>query len=210
MTNETMGRLRARLAEVYDIQKANSVLGWDQHTYMPPGGAGARAEQMATLSRLSHERFVDDAVGAMLEELTPYASSLPFDDDDASLIRVTKRDWDKKRRIPPELIAEKAKAVALAYEAWQKARTADDYSMFAPHLERVIDVTGRVAEALGYEDRKYDALLDLYETDAKTADVEAVFGALKGELVPLVQAIAEKGDVVDDMMMRLGYDEDTQ
>ena len=80
--------LKARLLEVNDLNSAGAVLGWDQTTYMPPGGAAARGRQMATLGRLAQEKFIDPAVGKLLDELQPYAESLPYDSDEASLIRV--------------------------------------------------------------------------------------------------------------------------
>ena len=207
MSDETLRRLKTRLAEVADVQRAASVLSWDQHTYMPPGGAAARAEQLATLSRIAHERFVDDEVGAMLGALAPWAAERPYDDDDASLVRVTKRDWDRERRIPAELVAERSRTTAIAFQAWQKARAANDYASFRPHLEKVVDLSRRLADALGWVDRPYDALLDLYERDMKTAEVTEVFARLQAELVPLVQAIAERAGAVDDSVLHLDYDE---
>ena len=84
----------------------SAVLSWDQTTYMPPGGAPARAQQMATLGRLSHEKFIDPAVGKLLDELQPYAESLPYESDDASLIRITQRDYDQATKIPADVMAE--------------------------------------------------------------------------------------------------------
>ena len=100
---EKLNDLKKRLAEISDINNAAAILGWDQQTYMPPGGAEARARQLATLSHIAHEKFIDDAIGHLLEELQAYAKSLPYDSDDASLIRVTKRDYDKARRVPSTL-----------------------------------------------------------------------------------------------------------
>jgi carboxypeptidase Taq len=91
MTHPKLQQLKVRLAEIDDLESAASVLHWDQATYMPPGGAAARARQMATLQRLAHERFTDPAIGRLLDELRPYEEGLPADSDDASLIRVTRR-----------------------------------------------------------------------------------------------------------------------
>src|SRR5437867_10266946 len=97
-------KLRDRLAEVCDLRGAASVLGWDQQTYMPPGGASARAEQLATLERLSHEMFISAEMGELLEGAVAEVSGLAHDSDEASLVRVTRRDYDKARKIPPALI----------------------------------------------------------------------------------------------------------
>jgi len=97
--------LKTRLREVSDLNSAGDVLYWDQATYMPPGGAEARGRQIALLARTAQEKFIDPAVGKLLDDLQPLAESLPFDSDDASLIRVTRREYEKAVRIPPDFLA---------------------------------------------------------------------------------------------------------
>src|SRR5262245_25242562 len=95
--------LKDRLAEIADVGKAAAVLGWDQRVTMPSGGGEARAEALATLGRIAHERFVDAETGRLLDAGAPIEEEQPFDSDDASLVRVTRRDWEKARRVPAEL-----------------------------------------------------------------------------------------------------------
>ena len=97
-----LDELRVRLAEGADLRRAAGVLGWDQRVTMPPRGTDARAEQLATLGRIAHERFVDDEVGRLLDAGEPLVESLPYDSDDRSLVRVTRRDWEKARRVPTD------------------------------------------------------------------------------------------------------------
>ena len=104
--------LRERLAEVSDLRRATAVLFWDQRVNMPPLGGPARAEAVATLGRIAHDRFVDDEIGSLLERLRPLEESLEYDSDEASLIRVTRGDWDKERRVPSELRTEMLKAAS--------------------------------------------------------------------------------------------------
>src|SRR5829696_5850433 len=104
MTNPTFERLRARLAEIHDLRSATALLYWDQQTIMPPAGAAGRAEQIATLSRMTHELFVADETGALLEELRGYEESLDPDSFEASLVRVTRRDYEKSVRVPDGLL----------------------------------------------------------------------------------------------------------
>src|SRR5512145_2467948 len=94
--------LKTRLLEIDNLNAAVAVLSWDQATYMPPGGAEARGRQMATLSRLAHEQFTAAETGRLLDDLRPYEESLPFDSDDASLIRVTRRDYERLVKVPAE------------------------------------------------------------------------------------------------------------
>ena len=203
-------RLREILGEVSDLNRAAAVLMWDQETYMAPGGIQARAEQLSALRRLSHIRLTSDEVGRLTDELEAEVAALPFDSDEASLVRVTRRDYDKARKLPPELVAEIATASSTGRAVWQKARHDDDFKLFAPYLERNIELSRRVADALGYEKRPYDALLDRTEPGLKTEQLEAIFDELKTAIVPLVANIARHADAVDDSILRRGFDPDRQ
>src|SRR5712692_9325144 len=119
---DPLRRLKAILAEVTDIHRAAAVLDWDQETYMPRGGVHNRAEQLSTLSEVAHRRFTADEVGLLLDDAQAASAKLPFDSDDASLVRVTRRDYDHARKLPPELVAEIAHASASGRPHWQKAR----------------------------------------------------------------------------------------
>ena len=116
---------------------------------MPPQGASARAEASATLAGLAHERFVADEIGRLLDKVTPLEAELDYDSDDASLIRVTRRDWEKARRVPAELAAAWIREGALAHSAWLEAREANDFAVFLPAFQRVHDVALRWAELHG-------------------------------------------------------------
>jgi len=198
---ERYARLRERLARIADVQAAQAVLSWDQETYMPAGGGEARAHQLATLGRIGHEMLTDDEIGTLLEGAAAEVSGLDPDSDEARIVLVTRRDRDKAVRVPASLVGSLARATALAQQAWAKARAQDDFASFRPHLERVLELTLQKAEALGYEESPYDALLDEYEPDMKASEVSAVFTHLHGELVPLVEAIAGR-PAPDDTCLR--------
>ena len=103
--NKMLEELKIRLLEIGDLNAASGLLVWDQTTYMPQGGGPARGRQIATLAKLAQEKFVDPEIGKLLDGLQPYEESLPFEDDDASLIRVTRRDYERATRLPPEFVA---------------------------------------------------------------------------------------------------------
>src|SRR5574337_1251945 len=130
--------LKTRLAEIHDLNKIGWVLGWDQRTMMPPKGAAVRAEQLATLQRVAHEKFTSDEIGRLLEDLRPYEESLPYDSDEAGLIRVTRYDYEKARRIPAALRAEIARTASLANPVWIEARKKSDFGLFLPHLQKTV------------------------------------------------------------------------
>jgi carboxypeptidase Taq len=208
--SEKLDQLKTILAEVTDLNRASSVLEWDQETYMPPGGVTSRSEQFSTLHRLAHARFTADDVGQLLLELEDETAALPFDSTEASLVRVTRRDYDKDRRVPSELVSEIARAGSAAYPVWQKARRDADFKLFAPVLEKNLELNRRLADALGYEDRPYDALLGYYEPGMTTDELESIFAELKKAIVPLVADIARNADSVDDRVLYRGFDPDLQ
>ena len=168
---ERFGELRRRLGEIEDLRAAFGLLYWDQTVMMPPAGGPVRAEQLTTLERISHDRFVSDEIGGLLEELRPYEESLPYDSDEASVIRVTRRDWEKARRVPTELAAELAKLSSEAQEVWAKARQDDDYKAFRPYLDRTLELRRRYVACFEPYDDPYDPLLDDHEPGMKTAEV---------------------------------------
>lgn len=192
-----MQELKARLATIADLRAAYALMSWDQDTYMPPMGAPSRARQMSTLSRLAHDHFTDDATGKLLEELEPWAAEQPYDSMAAALLRNLRRDYDREIKVPSEFVARSSEARALASSIWPKAKDANDFALFQPHLEKIFDLTGEYAGYVGYTDHIYDALLDDYEPGMKAAQVEAIFTPLREETVKLVQAVRESNQTVD-------------
>src|SRR5581483_10739656 len=127
VSDERYVELKGRLAELWDLVKLAYLAGWDQQTMMPAGGAAVRAEQRATMSKLMHDRLVAEDLGELLEELRPYEESLDFDSDEASLIRVARRDRDKELKVPAELREEQSRASAEAFQVWVEARSKSDF-----------------------------------------------------------------------------------
>jgi carboxypeptidase Taq len=196
--NATYATLQARLAQVSDLARVARLLFWDQQTMMPPGGSEIRAHHLATLHRTAHELFVADETGRLLDEVTEYEESLDPESDEASLIRVARRDYDKARRVPTELRAELAMAASHGLRAWAEAKEASDFGRFLPALERTLELKRRYIECFDGADEPYDILLDDYERGMKTAQVRAIFDRLKTEQIPLLAEIVRRnGDSGD-------------
>jgi carboxypeptidase Taq len=184
--------LKQRLLEISDLDAAGSVLNWDHATYMPKGGAAARARQGALLSRLRHERAVDPALGKLLDDLLPYAESLPFDSDEASLIRVARRDFEKARKLPAGYVARASALGSASYDAWTRARPANDFAAMRPYLEKSIDLAHEYADYFAPYEHVADPLIDNAEEGMTAAMVTRLFARLKGQLVPIVHAIGDQ------------------
>lgn len=183
--------LETRLAEISDLSKAAGVLGWDQRVSMPPLGTDARADQLATLGRLIHEKFTAAEVGRLLDRLAPLEQSQPYDSYEASLVRVTRREWEKQRRVPAALEEEMTRAAASGHHAWVEARRNQDFASFLPYLERNVELKRRYVECFEWSDSPYTPLLDDYEPGMLTSEVRDVFAVLRPALTELVNAAPE-------------------
>jgi carboxypeptidase Taq len=181
-----LSELKRLLGEIVDLERAEYVLRWDMEVWMPPRGESSRSIQLATLAAVIHERWTDDRIGELLDELAPHAASLPADHDDACLLRMTRRLWEQKRRVPAALASEIAKVKVEAYQAWVKAREDDDFPLFEPWLERTIDLRREWVECFAPYDDPYDVVLDEWEEGVRTEEVREVFAALQSELTALV------------------------
>ena len=182
-----LDHLRARLAELADLGSLGSLAGWDQRVMMPPAAGPARAHQLATLERVMHERSSGDEWGAWLDEL----DGAELGELDRDLVRLARRDWDRRRRVPGDLAAELAQASAEGQDVWQRARAANDFAAFAPALARNVQLARAYAgcfDAAG----PYDALLSDYDFGLTSARVKEVFDRLAAELPPLVAEAAAR------------------
>jgi carboxypeptidase Taq len=203
---DKLNELKSILAEVSDLSKAAAVLSWDQQTYMPRAGAEARGNQMGTLGKIAHEKFTTDRVGKLLDELK---EAYHPESDEFALIKVTRRDYEKRTRVPSEFVAEQAQVSAQAHEGWMEARTKSDFSIFQPHLAKVLGLTRRYIDFFPKADHPYDTLLDDYEPGMKTAEVQGIFAELRKKQVRLIQSVAEQKQV-DDSFLHLRYSEAKQ
>ena len=204
-----LDQLKARLGEIHDLRRANALLGWDQQAFMPSGGSHARAEQSATLGKIAHEMFTADETGRLIDAAASETNGLDPDSDDARLISVTRRDYHKNRKVPADLVAEIARVTGQAVDVWTQARAQSDWKPFEPYLQKIVDLNRKLADVLGYVEKPYDALLDQFEPDMKTSEVQAVFDAIKPEIIGLVKQIAAKGGVSDEVLHR-DFDEQAQ
>ncbi len=206
---ERLADLKGRLQEIADLGAAAGVLYWDQATYMPPGAAEARGRQGAILSRLEHERAVDPALGRLLDSLARDAGSLPADGDDASLIRVARRDFEKAIRLPADFVERSSEIGSASYVAWAKARPANDFAAVQPFLERNLELSREYAGYYAPWQRITDPMIDDCDAGMTTQSVQAIFAALRRQLVPIVQAICDQA-AADDGCLRGAFKEAEQ
>lgn len=206
---EKLNQFKEKMGTVWDLSMAASLLGWDQQTYMPPNGAEERGEQMATLVQLTHEMSTSEEVGKALEELVPYGKTLDPDSDEARLIKESKKYYDKSTRVPADKVAEYARVTTIAQGAWVQARKESNFSIFQPHLEKIVELRREYASYFAPYDHVYDPLLDDFEPGLKTAEVQAIFTRLRPQQVELIKQIAARPQV-EDSFLHLKYEDQKQ
>jgi carboxypeptidase Taq len=178
-----------RVKEAALVSSCGAVLGWDERTYMPRQGSAFRGEQMALLARLAHETLTAPQIGEDLAAIEGSPLVADVESDSAANVREIRRIYDRAVKLPKELVEELARTTTQAQGVWQEARQANDFPKFRPWLEKIVALKRHEAQAVGYQDHPYDALLDEYEPGATTKAIRQVFAALAAELVPLIEAI---------------------
>ena len=204
-----LSQLKSIINKYSDLVAVIGLLNWDLETHMPPGGSNGRGHQNATITRLAHETLTSDQVGQLLEQLLPYAREIDPDSDDARLILVTNRLYEKRSRVPSSLMAEIAKTASDSHYVWIKARQDSDFASFQPCLEDLIGLKRQYAEYFKPYDHIYDPLLDDYEPGMLTADVQEIFSSLRPQQVELLSEISAKSQV-DDSFLHQHFAEDAQ
>jgi carboxypeptidase Taq len=204
-----MGKLFELVAELTDLTHIMAVLGWDQQVLMPSSGAEERGMQLAALGKIVHEKFVTDEVGQLIADLEAEVGDLYAETDAARSVKVSKKTYEKQAKVPLPLLMENIQATTMAHQAWVKAKAASDFSIFQPHLVKIVDLRKQYADLFKPYDHIYDPLLDDFEPGMKTAEVKEIFEKLRPQQVALLQEIAEK-EPPDNSFIKQHYQEEYQ
>jgi len=206
---ENIKLLKEKLAELADLHAASAVLGWDQLVNMPNGAAVDRGEQIATIEKIQHIKSTSDELGQLLDDLAEYAKGLDPDSDDVRLVKVARRNFDKQAKVPTEYVTEIARESTVAQSVWEKAKSASDFAMFQPNLERLVELKRQYADYFKPWDHVYDPLLDDFEPGMKTSEVQEIFNTIRPKQVELIKAISEK-EKFDRSFLYLDFPEKKQ
>lgn len=212
-TLATLEPLTTRLLEIRRIQSAAAVLSWDQETYMPAGGGAARAEQIATLEGLAHQRLVSTELETLLTEWIDPATGQAadsWDEPSRSLLRETWRDFSRAKKLPSDFVIRLSRECSLAQQAWVTAREESRFSKFLPSLKIILGLKRDEARYLGYRNSPYDALLDTYEPGATIAQLAPLFTQLRERLVPLLRRVQASHVTIDDRCLHQSFEQSKQ
>jgi carboxypeptidase Taq len=209
-TKVLLDELYGKIREVALLRSCESLLDWDERTYMPRNASEHRGNQMAVLAGIAHEKFVSPQVGELLGRLLSDGVDPAADTLDAANVREIKRVYDKAVKLPKELVEELSRTIILSQGAWQEARAKSDFAAFRPWMEKVVALKRRVADAIGYAAAPYDAMLDDFEPGATTETITRVFSGLRNDLVRLIAAIKDSGRGPDRSITERNYPVDRQ
>jgi carboxypeptidase Taq len=196
-----------------DIEALAALKGlalWDQNTMLPEGAGAIRATQLAAIEGVLHERQTNPRLGTLLSALKDVVQESTFTDADRGLVRAALRSYERSTKLPRELVEEIARVEAGSFEAWRLAREKRDFSIFAPWLMRIIALQREVADRFGYNETRYDALLDIYEPGLTTSRVDALFPSVREVCTKLLQRIQVSGTTVDDTCLQGVYSVEQQ
>ncbi|RKX26792.1 MAG: carboxypeptidase M32 [Candidatus Zixiibacteriota bacterium] len=207
---EAYDELTKQCKEISLLGSVTAVLGWEERTYMPRGGADLRAQQLSMLAGMIHERFTDPKIGDLISAVENTDVVKVEDSIEAANIRELRHQYDKETKLPKSLVEELAKTTTLAQGKWAEARKQNDFKAFLPLLEKVIDLTIQSAECYGYEGEPYNALLDNYEPGATVEEIAGVFKPLREDLVKLLAKIQGTSKKPDVSIIEREYDPELQ
>ncbi len=198
-----------RMGEINDLLCASSLLTWDSRTMMPAGAVEIRGKQVATLTMLARRLLLSSETTRLLDAAERAAGQLKQDAPERRAIEQTRAAIALHRRIPAALVEERTELRATSQAAWTEARATSRFDIFAPYLTRMVDLARQLADAIGWQDHPYNALLGLFEPGETVATLEPLFAQLRATLVPLLQAIAGRPEPPSAFLHR-AYPEEQQ
>jgi carboxypeptidase Taq len=202
MNPDALSALNERIAVVNDVLNATSVLTWDSRTMMPPGGAETRGQQIATLTRLARDLLLAPETEAALDAAERGVESLPEDAPERRMVAQTRAAFAHHSRIPASLIQERAALRTVAQSAWIEARAKSDFALFAPYLEKTVALSRAYADAIGWEEHPYDALVSIYEPGETASSLRQLFTGLRIGLKFILDQARAKPAPRSDFLVR--------
>ena len=207
--SEKLDKLKETLAKLNRLKLVNELLYWDMRTIMPDGGFEGHADATEHYETEAFRINTSDELYELLQGLSEKDEWDQLDDDWKFIVKTMREDQERSRRIPEELFSRIVAAQTESERAWEEAKEASDYSIFAPHLAKLIELTKEVKALTHPEMEIYDALLDDYEKGMDSATIDRIFTELKEGLVPLVHDILAAEQPDDSKFIRK-YDIDAQ
>jgi len=204
--DERIAALLELVEKIDDLKSLSSLGEWDQNTQLPDGAGQTRGNQMATIQGVMHDYSTNPRLGQLLDGLQERVKGGEYTDADRGLVHQCRRLYDQATKLPRTLVEEMARTTANSFEAWRRARERNDFASFAPWLARTVELQREVADHFGYEETRYDALLDLYEPGMTVSKLDKLFAPVREVSAALLKRIQQSGNTVDDSCLAGDFD----
>ncbi len=198
----SIAALNECVAAVNDVLNATSVLTWDSRTMMPPGGAETRGQQIATLTRVARDLLLSSETEAALDAAEQAVEGLPDDAPERRIVAQTRHAFEHHRRVPASLIQERAALRTVAQAAWIEGRAKSDFSIFAPHLAKTVELSRAYADCIGWSEHPYDAMVSIYEPGETASSLKRLFATLRSGMQPILDAARSRTAPRSDFLFR--------
>ena len=188
------------LKKLADVEHSIAILSWDKEVNLPAKSVQIRSQQVATLSGIAHEIFTNPDFGTLLESLNASKDQLSFKEQ--RNVQTSLKDYNKLKKLNQEFVIRRSKVTSATYHAWLKARQKNDFGLFKGALKEMVSIKREETELLGYEEHPYDALIDTFEPETKTRQLDALFKDVKEQMVEFVKQLRERPQVDDSFLFK--------
>lgn len=192
---DKLQKFKEKMQEIADYAAVIALLDWDQQVNMPPKGAEGRGQVLSRMYETAHNLSVSDEAVRLLEQAEADVKGMDPDSNDARMVKISREQMDRELKVPASWVSEFAMTTAVAHTVWEEAKANNDFPLFQPYLEKIIDLRRQYAEFFKPYDNLYDPLLHGFETGLNTKDVVDIFAVLRPRQVELIRQIAEKPQV---------------
>lgn len=190
--SETLKQFKEYLQKLEYYGQSLSQLYWDMQTQMPPKGIDYKVDTIAYLSTEQFQMVTSKEYGDLLEALSAPEEFEQLDEAMQITVKRRKKSFEEDKKIPADFYEKMVRDGALSEKAWQEAKVKSDYSIFCPHLQKVIDNRKQLLAYTNPGEDPYEVMLDATEEGMDSKTIDRIFAELKAGLVPLIQKIAEK------------------
>lgn len=206
--NEKLLELKDYIKNIDHLEQAMALIYWDMRTTAPKKALDDRGELLAYLSAEAYKLKTSDDARRLIEYFEPFINDLEL--IDKAMVRNFKKEYDEVKKIPQDRFKEFVLVAAKSEAAWEEAKEKNDYEIFKPHLKKVIDFKKEFIEYKGYNENKYNALLDDYEEGITVKKLDKVFSELRDAIVDILNKIKASNIKITTEFMRDSYSKEAQ
>lgn len=203
-------QLKEKLLELCHISSTLAILDWDQRVYMPPKGSALRAESIANLAGILHEKFISREFADLLKKAKVLMDAEKLNDDEVCVVKEIWREFERQMKLPTKFVKELTQICSEAHNIWIRARERSNFRLFLPYLKKIVELKRKEAELVGFKKSPYDALLDTYEPYTTSEEISIILDDLKDFLIPFIRKIAKSKVKINSNILKGNFSVEKQ